>query len=141
MADFDYIMPGPAPVKLVSIIRPFGQPDIRPPPTYVKKAKEEPNEDEDLVVWGNSGNSIFALQATSKSDIKPQESDEISRKYDVVRVKNPDDPDQYIETERMTEYQARNKIDGSRITLRFEKTQASENIEIVKKDQTRKAAE
>lgn len=122
---------------MVGIVRSFGYPDIRPIPTYVRKEKATPNEDEDTVTWGGAGNDIFALQATVKAEVPKPTSEEISRKYDVVRIENPNDSEQYVEAEVMTEYNARNTISKERTTLRFAKPEPSANVKILSRDNQR----
>jgi hypothetical protein len=63
---------------------------------------------------------------------------ETQRKYDVVRVYNPDDHEQYVDTEQMTEYQGRNKISKERIILRFADTKNTDNTKVLQKGLTRK---
>lgn len=122
--------------NLEQIVRPSQSPDIRPAPTTAllepPKTVNNPN-----VVWGTSGNSIFQLRAHASGQVDNRQDYETSRKFDVVRVKNPDDENQYIDVEVMTEYQARNKIDDSRTKLRFDKPKAKDNIEIISRDNTR----
>jgi hypothetical protein len=125
---------------LTSVVRPNETPDIRPALGNQLRtaAPITAPVDDGSVTWGGSGNSAFQLRANAKSELPPI-LEEQSRKYDKVKVKNPDDPEQYVETEVMTEYQARNKIDKSRFILRFGETKASDNVEIISKGNIRKS--
>lgn len=126
--------------KLEQIVRPSQDGLIRPSPAAGYQAPPIiPNGN--TVTWGSAGNDIFQVSAhVSQSINNPwPKSDETQRKYDVARVKNPDDHDQHVDVEAMTEYQARNKIDKSRITLRYAKMNPTEgNIEILSSDNVRK---
>jgi hypothetical protein len=71
----------------------------------------------------------------------PEPKWETERTYDVVRVYNPDDRSQFVDTEQMTEYQARNKISKERITLKFATNSNTENTEVIQKGLTRATGE
>jgi hypothetical protein len=82
---------------------------------------------------------VFDLQAQSKAEVPPAKF-EAERKYDVVRVYNPDDRDQFVDTEQMTEYQGRNKLSDERFVLRFAKPQNTANTEVISRGNTRKSS-
>lgn len=112
------------------IIRPAQTGGIRP--TNFSVAREVPASGElALITWGGPGATVFELKAHIQQTVKPAEFDEETRTYDVVKVKNPDDETQFIETEVMTAYQSRNKIDGSRTKMFYKPQKASKDIEIV----------
>lgn len=117
--------------NLAKVIRPSQTPDIRPTrPAAYQAVLDEPDPQE--IVWGSSGDSVFAATAHTKGFVDNNNTnEEVSRKYDVVRVKNPDDTDQHVDFEVMTEYQARNTITKDRTTLRFEKTQPTGTVQIL----------
>lgn len=124
------------PNHLEQVVRPSENPRIRPGvPTQIFVAPKavvlQPK------VWGNSGNSIFDLQAHTQQELPQPTFEETKRKYDVVRVMNPDDKSQFVDTEQMTEYQGRNQIDKSRTTLRFAGNQNTENTKIISKNNIR----
>ena len=124
------------PDHLEYIVRPNESARIRPgTPTQIlaqpKVVENEPQE------WGSSGDSVFDLRAHTSAEIPQPEFPETKRKYDVVRVYNPDDHDQFVDTEVMTEYQGRNKISKDRIVLRFAKTQSTEHTEVKQRGLTR----
>jgi hypothetical protein len=125
------------PDHLEFVVRPSQAPNIRPgvPTQIFQSPKPIDNEPK---VWGNAGQSVFDLHAHSQAEVKPPEFPETKRTYDVVRVYNPDDNSQYIDTEEMTEYQGRNQISADRITLRFAKTQNTENVKVQQRGLTRK---
>jgi len=123
--------------SLEQIVRPSETTEIRPAyVTYGHGVPVVPDPNE--IVWGTSGNDIFQLQANSKSEIKPGDEEETQRTFDTVRVKSKDDPDSYVDIEVMTAYQARNTIDKSRTTLRFQQPEAGDNTEIIKRGTIRK---
>ena len=104
------------------------------------------------MTWGQSGDSIFNKDAIHYgAKMIPSDDDdktEHKRTYDVVRVQNPDDSEQYVETEVMTAFEARSKIDPTRtqitpnrIKLRFAPTQPSSNVIIKQSGLTRSSGE
>lgn len=128
--------------NLEQIIRPAAAGAIRPPPPpgyFASPIFSDPN----IVTWGSSGGSVFELQAHQQATVPPAKwpkNDEQKRKYDVIRVKNPDDPTQHVDVEAMTEYVARNRIDKSRITLRYAPQGESENVEVLSRNNTRNSS-
>jgi hypothetical protein len=119
------------------IVRPSQAPAIRPGhPSQLLVAPKTPQNTPHE--WGSSGDSIFDLHAHSAATVPKPEWPETQRKYDVVRVYNPDDHEQYVDTEQMTEYQGRNKISKERIILRFADTKNTDNTKVLQKGLTRK---
>ena len=125
------------PDHLEFVVRPSQSPAIRPGvPTQILKTPKVPKNEP--IQWGNSGQSVFDLHAHNQQETPKPEYPETQRKYDVVRVYNPDDHDQYVDTEQMTEYQGRNKISGDRIVLRFADTQNTANAKVQQRGLIRK---
>lgn len=128
---------------LEQIVRPSLAGAIRPSPPagyFASPIFSDPN----IVTWGTSGATVFELQAHQQATVPPAiwpKSDETKRTYDVVRVKNPDDPTQHVDVEAMTEYIARNRIDKSRTTLRYAPQGASDNVEVLSKNNVRTSGE
>lgn len=123
---------------LEKLIRPAQTGDIRPTYFAVPRGTVK-NPDENTITWGGSGDNVFQLRAHVKQDVKNDlKGDETQRKYDTLEISNPDDPDQKIEVEALTEYQARNRIDKSRIILRYSEQQPAANIKVLKRGQIRK---
>jgi hypothetical protein len=120
------------------ISRPFQNPPVWPPS---KTTKKEPKDGADIVFsFGSAGQDVFQVSATSRADLSDDNKKEVRRTYDVVKVMNKTDPDQFVELEVLTEYQARNKIDDKRTRLRFTPQEETENIEIKKRNQVRTTA-
>lgn len=127
------------PNHLEYVVRPSQAPQIRPGvPTQIFATPKVPNNNPN--VWGSAGNSVFNLHANAQQDI-PAPLTETSRTFDVVRVYNPDDHAQFVDTEQMTEYKGRNKISNDRIQLRFAGNTNTTNTEVVSKGNTRKLAD
>jgi hypothetical protein len=125
------------PDHLEFVARPFGKSNIRPgTPTQIFQQPKVPQNEP--ITWGNAGQSVFDLHAHNQQETPKPEWPETQRKYDVVRVYNPDDHEQYIDTEQMSEYQGRNKISDERIVLRFAKTQNTEHTKVMQRGLTRK---
>jgi hypothetical protein len=125
------------PNHLEFVVRPSQAPQIRPgvPTQIFATPKIVVN---DPIVWGSSGDSVFSSNASSQVEL-PQPKWEESRTYDVVRVFNPDDHSQFVDTEQMTEYQARNKIGKDRITLRFATNTNTDDTEVISTGNIRKS--
>lgn len=124
------------------LIRPNATGNIRP--NYysgLKSAKvdEDKKNDNVVIAWGSGGDSIFTITTPAFGFKVEDDKEEVSRKYDVVRVKNPDDPDQYVDTEVMTEWEGRNKISQDRTILRFGAPQATSNTEIISRGNIRRS--
>lgn len=125
------------PNHLEYVVRPSQSPTIRPgSPSQIFATPKVPQNTP--VSWGSAGNSVFDLHAQAQHEL-PQPQWETQRKYDVVRVYNPDDRSQYVDTEQMTEYQARNKMSKDRFTMRFATNRNTENTEVISKGLTRKS--
>ena len=122
------------------IIRPAQDGAIRPAAVQGYQAPPA-TPDDNTITWGSSGSNIFQVSAHVSQTIDNPwpKSDETQRTYDLVRVKNPDDTDQHVDVEVMTEYQARNKIDKSRITLRYGAQEGSANVEVLSRKNIRKS--
>lgn len=125
------------PDHLEFVVRPSQSPAIRPGiPTQIFQTPKVP--DNTPITWGSAGQSVFDLHAHSQATVPTPEFPETKRTYDVVRVYNPDDRTQFVDTEEMTEYQGRNKITADRIVLRFTKNKNTSNTEIQQSGLTRK---
>lgn len=124
------------PNHLEHVVRPSQAPQIRPgQPTQLFATPKVPQNEPQ--VWGGSGDSVFDLQAHAQQEL-PEPKFEAQRTYDVVRVFNPDDRSQFVDTEQMTEYQGRNKISKERFTMRFATNTNTENTEVRSRNNIRK---
>jgi hypothetical protein len=116
---------------LEQVVRPSQTPRIRPGhPTQILKTPKIPQNNP--VVWGSSGSSIFEIQGNLSQEV-PKPKWEESRTYDVVRVYNPDDREQFVDTEQMTEYQGRNKLGKDRFVMKFATNRNTENTEVIER--------
>lgn len=127
------------PNHLEHVVRPSQAPQIRPgtPSQIFATPKIPENEPQ---VWGGSGDSVFDLQAQASQEL-PEPKFEAQRTYDVVRVYSAEDRAVFVDTEQMTEYQGRNKISAERFTLRFAKSENTENTEVRSRNNIRKQPE
>lgn len=118
--------------ELEQIVRPSQEGAIRPGPISGYQAPPVV-KDATVITWGTSGSNIFQLSAHASQQINNPwpKSDETHRKYDIIKVKNPDDDTQHVFVEAMTEYNARNSIDKSRTTLRYASQTSSANVEVI----------
>ena len=125
------------PNHLEHVVRPSESPRIRPgSPSQIFATPKIPQNNP--TTWGSAGNSVFQLHAHAQQEL-PQPLNETERKYDVVRVYNPDDKSQFVDTEQMTEYQGRNKISNDRIKLRFKGNANTTNTKVISKNNVRKS--
>lgn len=126
------------PNHLEHVVRPSQAPQIRPGvPTQMFATPKIPQNTPKT--WGRAGDSVFDLTAHSQSEV-PQPKFEAQRTYDVVRVYNPDDRTQFVDTEQMTEYQGRNKLSADRFTMKFATNTNTENTEVIQKGLIRKSS-
>jgi hypothetical protein len=126
------------PFTMEKITRPAAPP-VKLRPDYPDQlSKAQPAEKSNLVTWGSPGQSVFELRASDNSTVPEAKWPETQRTYDVVRVYNPDDRSQSIDTEVMTEFQGRNKISQDRIRIRFGQTQNTANSEVISRGNVRK---
>ena len=106
------------------------RPDFNP-----NKYKTSVPETETTIVWGKPGadpfEELYVLSAEA------EEEREIRRKFDVVRVKDPDNEDNHIDVEVMTEWEGRTTVSNKRVKMTLEKPQASSNVEIRERNRTR----
>ena len=124
--------------QLEQIVRPSQSPLIRPAAaTQIYAIPKIP--DNAPVEWGSGGDSIFELHGHAESSIDNKWPEE-KRTYDVVRVYNPDDRDQFIDTEVLTEYQGRNKISQDRIVMQFALNSNTKNTEVIERGLVRKSS-
>lgn len=123
---------------LEQIVRPAQVPNIRPL-NFAIPRKQPKNPSDNLITWGNAGNDIFTISAHLQQDIKPAEWEETKRTYDAVRIQNPDDTEQHVDAEAMTEYQSRNRISKDRYILRFAKQEDSESVKVLSRGNVRKS--
>lgn len=130
------------PNHLEFVVRPSQSPNIRPgQPTQILATPKV--IDNEPIVWGGSGDSIFDLNANESIEL-PAAKWEQSRTYDVVRVFNPDDRTQFVDTEQMTEYQARNKpsqqsaIASDRFEMKFATNTNTPDTEVKETGKKRK---
>lgn len=125
------------PNHLEYVVRPSQSPTIRPgTPNQIFEAIEVPENAP--ITWGKAGNSVFDLHASSQIEL-PKPQWETERKYDIVRVFNPDDRTQFVDTEQMTEYQSRNKLSADRFIMKFATNSNTENTEVIAKGLKRKS--
>jgi hypothetical protein len=125
------------PNHLEYVTRPSESPNIRPGhPTQILAAQKIVANNP--ITWGSPGNSVFDLRASSQATV-PLPKFESQRTYDVVRVFNPDDKTQFVDTEQMTEYQGRNKIADDRISLQFATNTNTDNTQVISKGNVRKS--
>lgn len=117
--------------SLERIIRPAQTKGIRPFNFSIARTSPATNQ-QAMLSWGSAGSNVFQLQASIQQSVKPDiKGNETRRVYDVVNISNPDDPTQHVQAQVLTQYQAINQIDKSRITLNYARTVPSQDVQIV----------
>jgi hypothetical protein len=117
------------------VVRPSQSPDIRPQaPLGLQETPVTPELE--ATEWGGNGNAAFTFSKHDSNSIDAVHT-ETKRTFDKVRVKNPDDHDQHVDVEVMTKYEGRNAIDKSRITIKYDRIQPNEDIEVLSTDNVR----
>lgn len=123
-------------IELESIVRPTLPTDFRPPvntlvlvPVII--------DDDDTVVWGGAGDSVFQLKFLGAPTQIKFVSTEESRVFDTVRVKDPDNDENHLDLEVMTQYSGRNKTDDSRISISLARVQPAQDVEILSRNNVR----
>lgn len=129
---------------LETLVRPAQLVDIRPSYFAVPREIVTGPIVSDAVTWGKAGASVFDTRnahLTWISKSNEQNAREERRVFDTVKIKNPDDDSQHIIVESLTEYQARNQIDKSRVILRYGQQEngsgADGNIEVLSRGNVR----
>lgn len=125
----------PTPESLEKLVRPSQVSSVRPNwrsnlKSAAKSGAPQPVE----LSWGGSGESIFSVVTPDPVGFKLEDDpkkEETDRQYDVVRVKNEDDPDQYVDTEVMTDWRGMNLQTGEIVQFKFLGPQNTKNTEVI----------
>jgi hypothetical protein len=127
------------------IVRPVVFPSIRPAPTRSLPPADDP-ESGQAVLSGGSGQVIALTHSYSASASRPGGT-ETKRKYDVARIRPEQsdgssrsaraggDDDVFIDVEVLKEVELQN--DSGSSTWKYTPIMESENIKIIRRDQTR----
>lgn len=125
------------PNHLEYVVRPSQAPQIRPgTPTQLFATPAIPENAP--ITWGSPGDSVFDSHAHAQVEL-PQPKFESSRTYDVVRVFNPDDHSQFVDTEQMTEYTGTEKNGGQALTLRFASQPNTSDTQVMQRGLVRRS--
>jgi hypothetical protein len=119
--------------SLERVIRPRVSPRIRPAVT----PQILPSEDDGAGIARIAGNTqVINLSHSYNSTQSRRAEKEIKRKFDLVRVKNPNDEEQYVDLEVTHKIHT---LDGRGLTAKynFAKPPPAENIEILEEDKER----
>jgi hypothetical protein len=121
--------------NLESVVRPYAIQGVNPPKPQV----EGPNAPEQAILeFGGSGASVFTVALSAFTEVVTIEPHrEISRTFDVVRVKNPDDPKQFVDVESLRKVTLQNVSTGAKREITYAEQQADANTEFVKRNQIR----
>jgi hypothetical protein len=110
---------------LETLVRPLAVPDVRPRPTAGLLG---PSTQDPIKIDGGAGQEI-ALSHSRTWSWSSQREREVRRVYDVMRVHNPDDDQQFVDVEVVRGMALKN-ANGTMTKRKFEKPPADDNIEI-----------
>jgi len=136
----------PNPVDPSLLVRPFvaGVGGVPRP----QKASAKPPEPPKLTLKGGSAKVVTETKAGSTTvqwTYNDKKHSEVKRTFDVVRVKNPSDPSQYVDVEQMTkiDYALKGIPERERNAKSIElaKQPTADNIEVMQRNITRSAPE
>lgn len=122
----------------LEFVRAIVPPSFRPP-ARITPAIERAEDDGVTVIAGRSGSIIDMQHSRRWSTQHPRET-ETSRTYDVVRIKNENDPEQYVDAEVVHRLRVRG-ADGSNRRLRLTKPEATSTVEILQQNLVRNTQE
>lgn len=116
---------------LETVIRPIVNPDFRPR----ARPKLDESEDEPFTLNGGDGNMLSLSHSLSVSWSHSVET-ETRRVYDVHRVHNPDDEDQFVDVEVVTKLETKD-AKGNKRKVYLGRPPAQDNIERLSSNNTR----
>lgn len=110
--------------SLEQIIRPFQSRDILSNRRIVSKSTKIPTQ-EVIVEWGTAGEMPAAteIEKDEEGGINFQvvdcddKYDEKDRKFNTIRIENPDDPSQYVMVERINQITFNKKSESQNMTM------------------------
>jgi len=104
-------------------------------PTSLRLTAQAPAASEVVLEWGGPGASVFTIKLDAYSELQTIERQtEVQRTADIVRVKNPDDPNQYVDVESVTKVLVQSEK-GSKYEIDYQRIQSAQDTEIIKRDQ------
>lgn len=115
------------------VVRPVVLPNIRPRPPQIPVVVDEDEEPSEIV--GNSGRAISLSHGRRWSFTRPHQT-ETRRTFDLMRVKNPEDSDQYVDVEVTTRLYTRDQR-NERGKLRLRPPDETANIEAISRNNSR----
>lgn len=121
--------------NLETIFRGSAIQGINPPKPQVEgKAKD----DEAILEFGGAGASVFTVSLSSFSELTTIEPHrETTRTFDTLKIKNPDDPTQFVEVESLRKVTIQNNATGGKREITYAEQQAGQHVEFVKRNQVR----
>lgn len=85
------------------VVRPFQDRPVAPPFLILDEAKPEEAEE---ISYGKNGGTTFSFSYSFSGEAKSKNGDswkETSRKSQTIRITNPDDEEQFVDSKRATE--------------------------------------
>lgn len=116
---------------LETVIRPIVNSDFRPTPKQIL----EPSDDEPFTMDGGDG-SMLSLRHTINVSFSHTVERELKRTFDIDRIHNPEDNEQYVDDEVMTKLEVKD-ANGKRRKLYLARPPARDNIETLSSNNVR----
>lgn len=116
---------------LETVVRPIENRDFRPTP----KQLLEPSDDNEFILDGGDG-SMLSLRHSINYSWSHTAETEVRRKFDVDRIHNPDDDEQFVDVERITQLRVKD-AKGKIRKLHLARPPAADNITTVSTDNVR----
>jgi hypothetical protein len=121
--------------NLETVVRPAQTPSVRPPPVAASNTAAPPAADDNLTEIGGGQGQVTELRHSISTQITYYfKQKETRRTVDVVRVKNKDNKEQYIDVEVTKELQLRNQLTNADSKLQLRPPDLDANMEVIKKN-------
>lgn len=116
---------------LETIVRPINNKDFQP----TARPLIEPSDDNPITIDGGTA-QLISLNHSANYSWSHQSEKEVERTYDVMRIHNPDDEDQFVDDEVVKKIKLRG-ADGNIRKVNYGDPPEADNIEIRERDQKR----
>lgn len=110
---------------LEQIVRPFQNTDVLSKRRIISNSTKE-DTDEVIIEWGRSGDAPAASEIERDAEDGnftfevvhcDDKYDEKNRKFNTVRIENPDDPSQYVMVQRINQISFNKKSEANNMTM------------------------
>jgi hypothetical protein len=118
------------------VVRPSQTPDVRPFPSA--GGPPVPQADEQFIEIGGGEVSVTRLSYSfSSSTSRSRKTREIDREVDVLRIKNPDDEEQFVDVEVARKVNMVDQQTGEKVLLDMPEGPIPDNVEVLSRGERR----